>query len=104
VTSTVGAFGAAAAAGKLLGLDVQQMTNALGIAGTEAGGLTHYVPHGIGTADNPLTDEQLARKLHSLAEPTMGAGRTDELLATLDRLERLPSLAELARLLERSSA
>src|SRR5579871_3883857 len=38
VTSTVGAFGAAAAAGKLLGLNAEQLTYALGVAGAQAGG------------------------------------------------------------------
>lgn len=37
--STTGVFGAAAACGKLLGLDAQQMTWALGIAATQASGL-----------------------------------------------------------------
>lgn len=39
ITGTAGVFGAAAAAGKLLGLDEQQMTWALGIAATQASGL-----------------------------------------------------------------
>jgi 2-methylcitrate dehydratase PrpD len=39
ITGTAGVFGAAAAAGKLLGLTVQQMTWALGIAATQAAGL-----------------------------------------------------------------
>ena len=39
ITSTCGVFGAAAAAGKLLGLDVQQMVWALGTAATQSGGL-----------------------------------------------------------------
>lgn len=38
ITGTAGVFGAAAAAGKLLGLDVQQMTWALGLAGTQSSG------------------------------------------------------------------
>jgi 2-methylcitrate dehydratase PrpD len=40
ITSTCGVFGAAAACGKLLKLDAQQMTWALGIAATQAAGLT----------------------------------------------------------------
>ena len=40
ITSTCGVFGAAAAVGKLLALDVQRMTWALGIAATQASGLT----------------------------------------------------------------
>ena len=43
ITATCGAFGAAAAAGKLLGLDERQMTWALGIAATEASGLTEML-------------------------------------------------------------
>ena len=39
LTSTFGRFGAAAAAGKLLGLSVEQMKMALGLAGTQAAGL-----------------------------------------------------------------
>jgi 2-methylcitrate dehydratase PrpD len=38
ITGTAGVFGAAAAAGKVLGLDAQQMTWALGIAGTQSSG------------------------------------------------------------------
>src|SRR5687768_2825852 len=40
ITATCGVFGAAAAAGKLLGLDAARMTWALGIAATQASGLT----------------------------------------------------------------
>lgn len=39
ITGTCGAFGAAAACGRILGLNVQQMQWALGIAATEAAGL-----------------------------------------------------------------
>ncbi len=38
-TATFGRFGAAAGAGKILGLDTGQMVNAFGIAGTQASGL-----------------------------------------------------------------
>ena len=38
ITGTAGVFGAAAAVGKMLGLDEQQMTWALGIAGTQSAG------------------------------------------------------------------
>lgn len=40
ITATCGVFGAAAAAGRMLGLDAQCMTWALGIAATQASGLT----------------------------------------------------------------
>src|SRR5690606_31286266 len=39
ITGTAGAFGAAAAAGRLLGLDEQRLTWALGVAAAEAAGL-----------------------------------------------------------------
>ena len=45
-TSTCGVFGAAAAAGWLLGLDEQRMTWALGNAGTQAGGLWEFIADG----------------------------------------------------------
>ncbi len=54
-TATVGTFGAAAAAGRLLGLDTARMTLALGAAGTQAAGLkasfgTHCKPLHAGRA------------------------------------------------------
>ena len=45
---TTGPFGAAVAAGVLLGLDAPQMTNALGIAGSLAGGLMEFARSGTG--------------------------------------------------------
>jgi len=44
ITSTCGIFGAAAAAGKLLGLSAQQMTWALGNAANQASGLVETLP------------------------------------------------------------
>jgi 2-methylcitrate dehydratase PrpD len=45
---TVGPFGAAAAAGRLMGFDAARMTNALGIAGSCAGGLLEFAHAGNG--------------------------------------------------------
>lgn len=45
---TTGPFGAAVAAGKLLGLDAAGMTNALGVAGSLAGGLMEFARSGTG--------------------------------------------------------
>jgi 2-methylcitrate dehydratase PrpD len=45
-SSTCGVFGAAAAAGWLLGLDQQRLTWALGNAGTQAGGLWEFIADG----------------------------------------------------------
>jgi 2-methylcitrate dehydratase PrpD len=50
VTATVGTFGAAAAAGRMLGLDARRLAHALGIAGTQAAGLTQS----FGTMAKPL--------------------------------------------------
>jgi 2-methylcitrate dehydratase PrpD len=50
VTAILGHFGAAAAAGKLLGLGAAQLTRALGIAGTQAAGLEQS----FGTMCKPL--------------------------------------------------
>ena len=49
-TATLGTFGAAAASGLLLGLDEEQMTMALGLAGTQAAGLKSM----FGTMAKPL--------------------------------------------------
>ncbi|HYN27733.1 MAG TPA: MmgE/PrpD family protein, partial [Burkholderiales bacterium] len=43
ITSTCGVFGAAAAAGKILGLSERQFTSALGIAATQAAGLVEVL-------------------------------------------------------------
>ncbi len=45
-TGTVGAFAAAAAAGVLLGADVEQLTDALGIAGSMSSGSMSYLTNG----------------------------------------------------------
>jgi 2-methylcitrate dehydratase PrpD len=50
VTGVLGHFGAAAAAGKLLGLDAGRLSHALGIAGTQAAGLEQS----FGTMAKPL--------------------------------------------------
>jgi 2-methylcitrate dehydratase PrpD len=52
-TGTCGTFGACAAAGKLLGLDTEQMVWALGSAGTQAAGLWEF-----------LTDGAMSKHLH----------------------------------------
>ena len=54
-TGTVGTFGAAAAAGNLLGLNAEQMTWALGNAGTQAAGLWQFLEDG----------QMMSKPLHS---------------------------------------
>ena len=68
-TGTCGSFGAAAAAAKLLGLDVGLFANALGIAGTFTGGIWAFLDDGAMTkrfhpgkaAENGLTSALLAQ-------------------------------------------
>src|SRR5262245_40533166 len=57
ITGTTGVFGAAAAAGRLLGLDEQQMTWALGTAATQASGLREM----FGTMCKPFHPGNAAR-------------------------------------------
>lgn len=57
ITGTTGVFGAAAAAGKLLGLDEQQMIWALGIAATQSSGLREM----FGTMCKPFHPGNAAR-------------------------------------------
>ena len=57
ITGTAGVFGAAAAAGKLLGLNEQQMTWALGIAATQSSGLREM----FGTMCKPFHPGNAAR-------------------------------------------
>lgn len=45
-TGVIGTFGAAAAAGRLLGLDEDQMVSALGMAGTQSSGLWAFLAEG----------------------------------------------------------
>jgi 2-methylcitrate dehydratase PrpD len=59
--------------------------------------LEHHVLHPPGTADNPLTDAQLAQKFRSLVEPVFGQARASELLRTIDRLDSLPNVADLTK-------
>ena len=81
ITSTCGVFGAAAACGKLLKLDEQQMTWALGIAATQAAGLTAV--HGSMSkcfnmghaARNGLTAALLAQKGFTSSERGIEAPR-----------------------------
>ena len=81
ITGTAGTFGAAAAAGKLLGLDTQRMTWALGIAATQAAGLREMFGsmckslHGGRAAQNGLSAALLARNGFTSSERGIEAPR-----------------------------
>jgi 2-methylcitrate dehydratase PrpD len=55
------------------------------------------IDHCIGSANNPMTDEQLARKFTDLAEPVVGAQRGAALLERAWAAETLTDIGELAR-------
>ena len=81
ITGTAGVFGAAAAAGKLLGLNEQQMTWALGIAATQSAGLREMFGsmcksfHPGRAAQNGLTAALLAASNFTSSERAIEAPR-----------------------------
>lgn len=81
ITGTAGVFGAAAAAGKLLGLDEQRMAWALGIAATQSAGLLEMLGtmckslHPGRAAQNGLTAALLAAKGFTSSERAIEAPR-----------------------------
>ena len=81
ITGTAGVFGAAAAAGKVLGLDERRMTWALGIAATQSSGLREMFGtmckafHPGRAAQNGLTAALLAAKNFTSSEQSLEAPR-----------------------------
>ena len=51
-----------------------------------------------GTADRPMTKEQLEGKFRRLAAPVIGEGQSNEIIAIVNELERVDDLRELTRL------
>ncbi len=98
ITGTAGTLGAAAAAGKLLGLDAQRMTWALGIAATQAAGLREMFGsmskslHGGRAAQNGLSAALLARNSFTSSEHALEAPR-----GFANVLGEAPNLAEITR-------
>jgi 2-methylcitrate dehydratase PrpD len=81
ITGTAGVFGAAAAAGKLLGLNEQQMVWALGIAGTQSSGFREMFGtmcksfHPGRAAQNGLTAAMLAKQDFTSSDRVLEAPR-----------------------------
>jgi 2-methylcitrate dehydratase PrpD len=81
ITGSAGVFGAAAAAGKVLGLDEREMSWALGIAATQAAGLREMFGtmckafHPGRAAQNGLTGALLAAKGFTSSEASLEAPR-----------------------------
>lgn len=96
ITGTAGVFGAAAAVGRVLGIDQQKMTWAFGIAATHAAGLREMAGtmcksfvHGR-AAQNGMTAALLAAQGFTSSERTIEAPRGfAHVLATDRRLEKI---------------
>ncbi len=58
---------------------------------------TCRIDHCIGSATNPMTDEQLTRKFAELAEPVIGTARTKELIDRTWAVETMADVGDLAR-------
>jgi 2-methylcitrate dehydratase PrpD len=55
------------------------------------------VDHCIGSASNPMTDEQLTHKFSDLAEPVLGKARAKELVEQSWAVESMPDVGDLGR-------
>ena len=55
------------------------------------------IEHCIGSASNPMTDAQLARKFQDLAEPVVGAARSSRLIERAWAVETMDDVGDLAR-------
>lgn len=58
--------------------------------------IEHHVPHAIGSIARPMTDADLERKFHELADDILGPQRVKELLAQCWDLERFSDVGKLA--------
>ncbi|HMI19142.1 MAG TPA: MmgE/PrpD family protein, partial [Sphingomonas sp.] len=91
ITGTAGVFGAAAAVGKVLGLDVQQMTWALGIAGTQSSGFREMFGtmckslHPGRAAQNGLLSAHLAQQNFTSSDRVLEAPRGFGFVMSADR-------------------
>ena len=74
------------------------------VTGTLADGtrLTETVKAVRGTAENPMTREEVIAKSRDLMTPILGAERCDKLIQTAMNLEKLKSVRELRPLLQRT--
>jgi len=59
--------------------------------------LTSQVDHPRGSIENPMTDEDKARKTHLLADPVVGAEAVEELIALIGTIETAADLSSLMR-------
>ena len=64
--------------------------------------LTERVDAVRGSAQNPMTREEVATKARDLMSPVLGASRTDRLITAILSLEKAPTLRSLRPLLQPS--
>ncbi len=61
--------------------------------------LSAQVDHPRGSIANPMTPDEMAAKVHLLADPVLGAQRVEHVIDATDRIERLDSIDALTSLL-----
>jgi 2-methylcitrate dehydratase PrpD len=100
-----GPFGAAAAVGKLCGLDEERLASALGIAGSASGGLLEFAWSGdtkrlhLGRASQlGLEAALVAEKFRRDTASMLGAERATAIVDAVGRLEQAADVADVARL------
>jgi 2-methylcitrate dehydratase PrpD len=57
-----------------------------------------FVEHAIGSLERPMSDDDLARKFHGLADPILGAAKADELISSAMRIASAGDLKSLTAL------
>ena len=62
--------------------------------------ITRRVDHACGHARNPMSDELVERKFHSMADGRIGRGRADAVVAWVWKLDQAAGLDDLFKLLE----
>lgn len=67
---------------------------------TDGRTLSHRTDDVRGTPDNLMTQNEVEAKARDLLQPTLGAARTDNLIATLSDLENVSNVASLRELLQ----
>jgi 2-methylcitrate dehydratase PrpD len=64
----------------------------------DGGKVEHFTRFPPGTKENPLTTEQVSAKARDLMVPVLGPDKTEQLIAAINRLERIDDLRELRAL------
>jgi len=74
--------------------------NIVTVTMTNGESFARRVDHACGHARNPMSDELLERKFHSLADPRLGSGRAAEVIAWVRNLDQAPNMNGLFPLIE----